>query len=593
MFRFSLRNRLIFSFLLLIILTLATLGSYILWFVHKYNLERLTGNLFTQAQITEQLLRVHISGPPAEADLDAIAKELGAEVDLRLTIIDPNGVVLADSRENPALMENHLHRPEIAAALAGGRGTAIRHSTTLDENLLYVAIPMRSGNEIIGIVRLSTTLAHVEEAYNRIRSALLAAFVVTTLLAIAFSIRLARKYTAPLEEITDVARLISEGQLDKRVHIKTGDEIEILGHTLNNLAARLDDKLKEIVAQKHKLELILQHMDNAVLLLDRYGRVTDANLRAASLFGITGAMLGQHNIQVIGNSLLDKAVRETVATGENRLIMLRTNLHGAKRVFQVFLAPLGNDGGDGVLTVFHDITVLQEIQERQAEFVANASHELKTPLTAIKGFAETLLDGAIREPALATKFVTIIHDEAERMNRLVDDLLQLASLDARETGQQARLEPTDLYKVAAAVVEELSAQWRAKRLSVLLDAPARPLAVMANPDWLRQVLVNLLDNSIKYTPEGGKILVKWWQASDKALVMVQDSGIGIPAKDLPFIFDRFYRVDRARSRRAGGTGLGLAIVKHIIETLGGKIDVVSEPDAGTTFTFTLPLAKAQ
>ncbi|SDF16697.1 ATP-binding protein [Sporolituus thermophilus] len=592
MFRFSLRNRLIFSFLLLIILTLATLGSYILWFVHKYNLERLTGNLFTQAQITEQLLRVHISGPPAEADLDAIAKELGAEVDLRLTIIDPNGVVLADSRENPALMENHLHRPEIAAALAGGRGTAIRHSTTLDENLLYVAIPMRSGNEIIGVVRLSTTLSHVETAYNRIRSALLAAFVVTTLLAIAFSIRLARKYTAPLEEITDVARLIGEGQLDKRVHIKTGDEIEILGHTLNNLAARLDDKLKEIVAQKHKLELILQHMDNAVLLLDRYGRVTDFNLRAASLFSITGAMLGQHNIQVIGNSLLDKAVRETVATGENRLIQLRTNLHGAKRVFQVFLAPLGDEGG-GVLTVFHDITALQEIHERQAEFVANASHELKTPLTAIKGFAETLLDGAIREPALAAKFVTIIHGEAERMNRLIADLLQLASLDARTTGQQTRLEPTDIYKVAATVVEELSAQWRAKKLSVLLDAPAQPLAVMANPDWLKQVFVNLLDNSIKYTPDGGKVLLKWWQNSDKAVFMVQDSGIGIPAKDLPFIFDRFYRVDRARSRSAGGTGLGLAIVKHIIETLGGKIDVTSEPGAGTTFTFTLPLAKAQ
>lgn len=591
MFRSSIRNRLILSFLALIIVTMTILGSYILWFFYRYNMDRLTANLETQALITEQLLHHYFAIPAERAKLDTLVKELGTKIDLRVTIIDPNGAVLADSRENIALMENHLQRPEVMAALAGEKGTAIRYSSTLEENLLYVAIPMYDAGEIIGLVRTSTTLSHVEAANNRIRSALLLAFLATTLLAVAFSLRLARRYTAPLEAITTVARQMGEGLLDRRVHIRTGDEIEILGNTLNSLAGRLDDKVNEITAEKRKLEVILEHMDNAVILLDRYGKVTDANLRAIELFNISGTMLGQHNIQLIGNSQLDLAARDTLNTGHSRLINVKTNYKGNKRVFQVFLAPIINsaENNTSVLSVFHDITTLQELQERQSEFVANASHELKTPLTAIKGFAETLLDGASDQPELARNFANIIYTEAERMNRLVNDLLQLAKLDAAEYRQHISLEQVEIEPLVYKAVQELAPIWQEKSITVSTVAPGKRVSVIATADWVKQVLVNLLENSIKYTPSGGSITVEWWQTAGLAMVAIKDTGIGIPAKDLPYIFHRFYRVDRARARTAGGTGLGLAIVKHIIETLGGKIDVRSQVDVGTTFTFTLPV----
>lgn len=588
----GIRNRLISSFLILIVLTLAALGSYILWFFHKYNIERLSANLLSEAEITEHLLRPYMSGPMQKAGIDTIVKELATKVDLRLTIIDTTGVVIADSWENPSLMENHLNRPEIAAALAGEMGKATRYSTTRGENLMYVAIPMRIAAEITGVLRASTTLAYVEAGFSEIQSVLLLSFLLTSVLAVMLSIRLARKYTAPMEEITEVARAMGDGHLDKRVHLRTGDELEVLGHTLNNLASSLDDKVNEITAEKRKLELVFENMDNAVILFDRYGHVTDANKQALNLFNISPAMYGQHHIQVIGISLLDKVIKETIQQGERQRLDLKLPIQGVKRVFQVFLAPTNSldNASPGVLSVFHDITALKEVEERQADFVANASHELATPLTAIKGFAETLLDGAMHSPELCTKFITIIHEEAERMHRLVKDLLQLARITSTEYRQHIKLEPTPVQEVAGMVLRQLSSQLEAKALTTELNIFPKELCIRANSDWLNQVLSNLIENSIKFTSQGGKIFVKCWQEQDKALIIVQDTGVGIPAQDLPFIFDRFYRVDRARTRAAGGTGLGLAIVKFIVETLGGKIEVKSKVDVGTTFIVTLPLA---
>ncbi len=593
MFSSGIRTRLIASFLVLIGVTLLALGSYILWFFHDYNTERLTDNLLTEAKIADQLLLPDVRDPAGRSSIEAHVKELATKVDHRITIIDKDGVVLADSWESPAAMENHRDRPEVRDAMASEQGAVVRYSTTMGENLLYVAVPIRDGADTLGVVRVAATLAYVEAGYNRIRSVLLLAFLVTSLLGVLLSFRLARKYTAPLETITRVARQMGQGRLDKRIHIRTGDEIEVLGHTLNNLAASLDDKINEIVAEKRKLELILANMDNAVVLLDRYGRVKDVNSLAAAVFGIAPAMIGRHNLQVIGHSALEKAVRETVEEGRSRRIDLKTNYSAVKRVFQVFLAPTpGTDNETaGVLCVFHDITALKEVEERQAEFVANASHELGTPLTAIKGFAETLLDGAVHDPELSVKFITIIQEEAERMHRLVKDLMQLARLNSAEYRQQVKLEPTAVDKIAAAVITQLSPRWQAKSLAVGLDAPERPVLANANADWLTQVLVNLLDNSIKFTPAGGTVTIACGREDGNAVLRVADSGLGIPAADLPLIFDRFYRVDRSRVREGGGTGLGLSIVKFIVEMLGGTITVKSGTGEGTTFTITLPLAQ--
>ncbi|MEN6414874.1 MAG: ATP-binding protein [Veillonellales bacterium] len=595
MFKWKIRTRLITAFLVLILVTLSLIGSYVLWYFHRHNIDSLSANLLTSAQITEQLLEQYMQNPKGKAEIDTIIKELGITTGLRATVIAIDGTVLADSWENPATMENHSSRPEITAALAGESGTAVRYSTTLNENMLYVSVPLRQAGETIGIIRVASTLSKVEAGFTKIRSALLVAIFLTSLLAFFLSLRLARYYTAPLETITATAREIADGNLNERVHIRTGDELELLAHTLNKLAANLDDKIREMAEEAGKMSLILEHMDNAVILLDRYGRVTTANRMARDVFGILPSMLGKHNIHVIGNSLLDRNVHETIEQAKTRLIDLKITIQGTRRVFQVFLAPIAASASDisGVLTVFHDITVLQEIQDRQADFVANASHELATPLTAIKGFTETLLDGALADPEASAKFVNIIHTEAERMHRLVKDLLQLAKLNSQEYRQQITLEPTPLAPLIAAVVQDLSPQSRQKKISLTLESPPDPVVVKANPDWLKQVLVNLIDNGIKYSPEGGRLLLKFWQENNDAVILVKDWGAGIPAKDLPLIFERFYRVDRARTRStdsAGGTGLGLAIVKFIIDMLGGSISVQSDINSGTAFTIHLPLA---
>ncbi len=592
MFKAGIRNRLLSSFLLLIVLIMAALGGYILWFFHNYNIERLSDDLQTEAEIAGQLLHPYMRGPMQKAGLDAVLKELATKADRRLTIIDTTGIVLADSWENPALMENHSTRPEIMAALAGQVGKATRYSTTLNEQAMYIAVPVKQGGEIIGVLRMSTTLAHIEAGFTKMRNVLLFAFFLTTMLALLLSMRLARKYTAPIEEITTIASQMGAGQLDKRVHLRTGDELEVLGHTLNNLASSLDDKINEIMAEKRKLELVFENMDNAVILFDRYGRVIDANSQALRLFNFTPAMYGQHHVQVIGTSLLDKALKETILQDERQWLDVRLSVQGMKRVFQVFIAPTMNpdNGSLSVLAVFHDITALKEIEERQTDFVANASHELSTPLTAIKGFSETLLDGALQNPELSKKFVSIIHEESERMHRLVKDLLQLARISSRDYHQQIKRIPTAIQPVAEKVIRHLTPQLENKSLAVELHIEPKELSIYASSDWINQILVNLIENSIKFTPSGGKIFLNCRQEQDKAIIRVQDTGIGIPAEDLPFIFDRFYRVDRARTRAAGGTGLGLAIVKYMVEALDGTIEAKSTAGFGSIFTITFPVA---
>lgn len=591
MFKWGIKLRLTISYLLLILFTMPVLSGYLLWYFYQHNLEILTSSLLTHAHVTEHFLETYMAGPNEKSRIDQRIKELATKTDLRVTVINHTGDVLADSWENPATMENHLQRPEIASSLTGHEGSSIRYSSTLGQNMLYVAIPIRNDNEIVGSVRISSTLAAIDAGFNQIKSTLLIAILLTSFLAILLSIWLARKYTAPLEEITAAACDIANGNLDRRLHVRTGDELELLAHTLNNLTSNLDDKINETIAETQKLDLILQHMDNAVILLDRYGKITTANKMARDIFDIKDAMLNQHNMQVLGYSQLDRGVQQAAKQGKSMLIYLKTNIHSSIRVFQIFIAPITATENEitSILSVFHDITALQDMHDRQSDFVANASHELATPLTTIKGFAETLLDGALEDSKLSSKFLTIIHTEAERMQRLVNELLQLAKLNSHEYRQQVKLKATHVTPLLYAVKDDLRTNAEEKNITVDIQANADPI-VMANPDWLKQILINLLDNSIKYTPPLGKVLLTCLQEGHEAILIVEDTGIGIPATDVPLIFDRFYRVDRARSRNAGGTGLGLAIVKFIVEMHGGKIEVKSSVNIGTTFTIRLPLA---
>lgn len=415
------------------------------------------------------------------------------------------------------------------------------------------------------------------------------AFVVTLVLALLLSVNLSNQFIAPIEAITAAARKLASGRLSERVHVKTGNEIDFLALALNNLASRLEDKLEEISSEKQKLQLILEHMENAVMLFDSHGCLLEANRSASLWFHLTPAMIGQHNLNILGSSQFDLAFRDTLVSGHSQQQILRTNFQGLKKSYQASLVslPVKEDSG-GILAVFHDITSMHLLQERQSDFVANASHELATPLTAIRGFAETLVDGAADNPTDSRHFASIILTEADRMQRLVEDLLQLAKIESSEYRQQFRRGPVDASSMLNSVVRELRPVWQRKRLEVNIEQPLSEVWSLTDPDRLKQILVNLLDNAIKYTPDDGLIQVGVALAEGKVRFWVSDSGIGIPTEELPRIFDRFYRIDKARSRSIAGTGLGLAIVKHLLDALDGSIEVESRPDVGTTFRFTLP-----
>ena len=430
------------------------------------------------------------------------------------------------------------------------------------------------------------------EEFTQLLFVLSVAFAVTLILAILLSVNLSEKFIAPIEAITTAARRIASGRLSERVHTRAGNEMDYLALALNHLASRLEDKLEEISAEKQKLQLILAHMDNAVMLFDIHGCLLEANQRAFLWFRLSSSMIGQHNIKILGNSQIDMALREATSKGPLQQHTFRTNFQGVRKIFQASLIPIPGkeNSSTNVLAVFHDITSLQLIQERQADFVANASHELSTPLTAIRGFAETLVDGAADNAEDSRRFAAIILSEADRMQRLVQDLLQLAKIESVEYRQQLHCTPTHVQPLLKSITHELSPTWAPKKLSLSLKLPDQPIWIQTDPDRLKQVLVNLIDNAIKYTPDSGTIQIGLLLTENQVQFSVKDSGIGIPSEDLPRIFDRFYRIDKARARSVAGTGLGLAIVKHVLDTLGGTIEVESQPNKGTTFRFYLPAA---
>ena len=534
----------------------------------------------------------YLGGSYDRHQLDEKIKDSSHSTALRITVITSDGVVLADSWENPTQMDNHSQRPEVHAALTGRKETATRYSSTLQQNSLYVAIPVLDADGgIRGVVRVSSTLSDAEAGFSEIRSVIFSALFLTLLLSGLASLRLARQFTAPLEAMTVLATEFGSGNLTRRLYLRSNDELELLSNTLNNLAANLEEKLNELKNEKYKLELILSHMDNALLLFDRHGRIIKANRKAREIFNLSDASLRQHNLSVIGHAQLDAAIRRTATEKQAMHLDLKSGEADARRFFQLFLAPLESEqDGPAILAVFHDITALKELQERQSEFINNASHELATPLTSIKGFAETLLGDDEIDPVLQQKFLRIIHDEADRMQRLVRDLLQLARLQPEEYRRQISFQNVDLCRIIDEVTQELATRLAAKNLSFRSDLNACGQSkVFGHGDYLKQVFLNLFDNAIKYTPEGGSITLNCKNDGEKLRLTLHNSGSGIEARHLALLTERFYRVEKSRSREAGGTGLGLSIVKFILDLHSGTLEFSSRPGEGTSVTVSLPL----
>jgi two-component system phosphate regulon sensor histidine kinase PhoR len=516
--------------------------------------------------------------------VDAAAREVRA----RVTIVAPDGRVLADSAVSGAALaalESHLDRPEVQQALAMGRGVSERRSSTVGEHMLYAAVPVRSGGTVRGVSRVALSLRGVDDQAGEFQQALLlalaAAFVVTAALAAAF----ASSFAGPLREVMDAARRFAAGDLAARSHVRRRDELGELAQILNRSADQLQARITEIGRDRARTEAILSAMEDGVLAVDHRGMVVLANEALRHQLGLADPV-GRHYMEVLRQREVAQALEEVLRAG--RRVSLEMEMRRPRRDYALAAVPFPGAEATphGAVLTFHDVTERRRVDQVRRDFVANASHELRTPLTSIKGFVEALEDGATTDPATARRFLGKIRTHADRMAMLVADLLELSRLESGERPPQ--WEPI----VPAALVEEVVGSFAgtaARKDMALVQGGSGGPEIVSDPERLRGILDNLVENAIKYTPSGGRVEVAADAGTDGGAVFtVTDDGPGIASEHLPRIFERFYRVDKARSRDLGGTGLGLSIVRHLAEGMRASVTVESELGRGTRFTVTVP-----
>jgi two-component system phosphate regulon sensor histidine kinase PhoR len=528
-------------------------------------------------------------GPPAA---DAAADRLGAELGVRVTIIAADGVVLGDSdldAEGLARAENHASREEVHQALGGRSGHAVRRSATLGREMLYAARPIDPGHPERGVIRLALPLTAVSRAQARVGTLLAGAALLAVAIAGLAGWMAARRPARRLQEMSAAAADIAAGRMGARAHPGSGDdEVADLGRSLNRMAGQLEDRLALLGRERNQLHALVEGMVEGVLLLDAEGRIVLANAAFARMFRVQGPLAGRTPLESARVPALREAIDAALVADEpvERDLTLPAD---PPRDIRASLAAIREAGGIvGAVAVFHDVTELRRLEQVRREFVANVSHELRTPLTAIKGYAETLLDGGLADPVRSAEFVEVIARHTERLGVLIEDLLDLAAVEQGEARvEMGSVRLGEVVSQAESVVRAAAAE---KGLAVQVDLPPTLPQVRADRDRLAQVLINLLDNAVKFTPPGGRVGVAAGSSDGLVTIAVSDTGVGIPPADLPRIFERFYRVDRSRDRREGGTGLGLAIAKHLTTAMGGQIEVTSRPGAGSTFRVTLRAA---
>ena len=508
-------------------------------------------------------------------ELDGFVKNLGSKIHIRVTVIAADGTVLADSEENTQAMENHSHRIEVVEALQGKTGKSVRFSSTANENMLYVAVPTEKNGRITGVIRTSLYLKDVDKLLTQLNYHVAWVSVGVVIMALIGALLISNSIVQPIKNLTSAARKVASGDFSVRVFLKTKDELRELADNFNRMNEEMQSMFSELSQQKEKLNSIIHSLQEGLLVLDKQGRIIHAN---ESFWRVAGTQPTEGKLywQAIRNPRLAELLKK-VGT-EKRNFMEELTL--GDRIFMCSVTPL--EGGEEIVSIFHDITEIKNIEKIKKDFVINVSHELRTPLTAIKGYAETLRKEVEATPG--KKYVEIIERNTNRLINIVNDLLLLSSLEEKPA---LELEDIDLRDFLENVLKIFDQRLKDKRLSLVADVKENLPTIKADSFKLEQMLVNLLDNAIKYT-DHGEIAISAGVQENRVRIQVRDTGIGIPKENIPRIFERFYVVDKSRSRKSGGTGLGLSIVKHIVFLHQGTIGIESIPGEGTTVTVTLP-----
>jgi two-component system phosphate regulon sensor histidine kinase PhoR len=506
---------------------------------------------------------------------------------VRVTIVTADGQVLADSQSEPQTMENHAGRPEIVQAMAEGRGRSIRHSATINRDLLYYAVRQPSPAGKPFIMRFALPEETVEQVLGPFRRSLWLASLAILLLAGGVIILVSKTFSERVERLTTFSQRVAEGDFRPQASDGTGDALDRLSHSLNQTAARLDRTIRTLTEERNLSSAILGSMVEGVLVVNGAERVVFTNQSFAEILELkTPPQPGSGLVEVVRQTELIEAARK-VLQGEPRVESEIVTGTLRQHFFAATVASVRAAETNGAVIVLHDITDLRKLERVRRDFVANVSHEFRTPLTAIQGFAETLLAGAMNDPQNRERFLGIIVEHSRRLARLTEDLLMLSKMDADRLELEMRRIPVAPF--VESCIETSTPRAKEKDLKLFVNLAQRVPDIAGDRRRLTEVLQNLLDNAIQYTPAGGQVMVSASPKNSEVIFSVSDTGIGIPQADQPRIFERFYRVDVARSREVGGTGLGLSIAKHLVETHGGRIWVDSEIGRGSQFHFSVPM----
>lgn len=568
----SIFRRIFLTYAAVLLVSFAVVEFYITSVVRDSRISDLRAGILFQMNLIEPELSFR-------QKLDDRCRRLKEQTGARVTVIAADGTVLGDSDKDSSEMENHAHRIEIEQAAMGESGMTIRHSDTLGYDFLYVARKAEREGRIAGYLRMAVPLAAVDASVNMLRMRILAVVSVVLMATLVIAFWQTDRLRRLLNQLRDFSRSLAGGDLGRRLHLGAAPEFDSIAADLNTMSTALQTLVEELEEEKDRLNVILASIPDALLIIDNKGIIRIASTSAAAVFG-TGKLLGMQYMEAVRNdefSALIEGVRKhpTPAAAELRL---STPL---EKYLSVKVSPLFYQEEEfaGFVAVFHDITQIKQLEAVRKDFVANVSHEIKTPVTAIMGFADTLLEGALDEGKDAVRFLGMIRANSDRINSLVDDLMVISKIELGVI----RVEKTQV--AAGEVLETVAATLRPraeeKGLSLKVEIEPKAANIEADRNRLVQILTNLLDNAVKFTEQGG-ITCGIRMRDGLREIFVEDTGIGIPPKHLPRLGERFYRVDPARSRKLGGTGLGLAIVKHLMKAHGWDMRIESRPGAGTT-----------
>jgi two-component system phosphate regulon sensor histidine kinase PhoR len=581
MFR-SIQWRITISFILVVMISMGILGVYLVNFTRNSQLDNLRSQLENEARITAEasLPSFLIQG----SDLDALAKKLGNEINARVTIIALNGTVLGDSHEDPATMENHATRPEVIDALASGLGESTRYSTTLGEQMMYVAVPVTNQSTIVGIARVALPLVAVQDSVNQITLIIILAIVVTAVLAVVAAVLIGRATTRPLREVTKASKRMASGELGQKIPVRTRDETGQLAQAFNEMSLNLNKLVGDISIEKTKIQTVLANMADGVIMTDVEGKIVLANQATERLFKFREKdVINKPLIEVVHDHEADEILKLCLRTSQTQTGQFESAT--SKRFLRAIAIPIVESKSTGALLLFQDLTEVRNLQTMRRELVGNISHELRTPIAGIKAMVETLRGGAIDDKEAAIDFLTRIDSEVDHLTQMVSELTELSRI---ETGRaELRMSPVNLNLLVEEVVARLNPLAQRQQVTITTDLATDLSIIKADNDRIRQTLTNLVHNAVKFNHPGGNVTVSTKVDGESVTVSVSDTGIGISKEDLPHVFERFYKADKARP--TGGSGLGLAIAKHVVQAHGGSIWAQSEEGKGSTFSFSLPI----